>query len=66
MLVMYELCVDLEPSEVTDLDAIMNNMADAIHRAVQEGTITEPDDTDTVIGDITLNYSLDKQPDPTQ
>ncbi len=54
--VLYEIHMEVETSESTDLLHIMDNMALAIERARMEGEITGVEDTETLIGAITLSY----------
>lgn len=63
MLVIYEIQMEIESSEHTDLISIMDHMADAIERARQNGAITDSDDSETIIGKIWLSYDDEKQPD---
>lgn len=65
MRVIYEIDMDIEPSAQTDLITIMDNLADAIERARQKGTITAHNDFITIIGSIFLRYDEEHQPDPT-
>ena len=57
MLIRYELEMEIELSDSTDLISIMDNLANAIERARQNGAITDSDDTETEIGRIWLSLS---------
>lgn len=62
MTVVYEIHVEIEPGEQTDLISIMDNLANAIERVRQEDMITSHDDETTIIGKITLYLDDEKQP----
>ena len=57
MLIRYEIEIEIELSESTDLISIMDNLANAIERARQDGAITDSDDTETEIGRIWLSLT---------
>ena len=65
MRIIYQIEMEIEPSEHTDLISIMDHLADAIERARQNGAITDSDDGETIIGRIWLSYDEENQPDPT-
>ncbi len=62
MRVVYEIDMDIELSDNTDLISIMDNLAEAIERARREGIITDSNDIETVIGNIYLRYDEENQP----
>ncbi len=66
MKVIYEIEMEIIPSENTDLISIMDHMAEAIERARQNGAITDSDDCETIIGRIWLSYNNENQPEETK
>ena len=63
MRIIYQIEMEIEPSEYTDLISIMDHLAEAIERARQYGSITDSDDCETIIGRIWLSYDNENQPE---
>ena len=54
MNVNFTVSIEIEPSNYTDLLTIQDAIANAIERQRQEGNLTSYDDTETLIGEISV------------